>query len=966
MKGQVKWFNQGKGYGFIEQEDGGDLFVHISQVDGRIEDGDNVEFEIGEGPKGPMAINVKRQNKETKTCTNCEKSKPINEWTEESFKDENSTICNRCLKKSNKEGKKRVDYNVFTVPQLKEKLRERGLKVSGVKAELITRLEDDDRPKNKSKKKKVRIDYNSLTVVELKVILKERNLPTVGLKAALVSRIIHDEKPKKKSLIIPSQVQEDGVHPHNIVHDGNLEKNQEYLLDRLNTGHSLLIYCLNVGEIATRVKLTKLQATTEKSFSSFVVKPMSWPNHSINKKLGMKTHPLMSRMILSAVIVSSKEIEDESPFISILAQKVHEHFFLKGRNQQAWTILGDETGPFIDYAKGEQWTGERAVPSSMLWVVVPPKSHTKLPMMHPYFHAIESRFYEDTKAGIAALSEHPEVLCFVFSYESGKLPENLPKKDSISGSKHLAMWQYTLPLVLEILSQHVSDTKDTDIDIFLERVDPLIPGLESGTLLQQFSVALSNRKGWGKMVVRDSPVIAKNPLEHGWLGYPDVLGHLLWPQNSQAYGKITNEHIVAIKNRWIRAPFRQDSLSGPIHQALMDTARSLVFLKSLAALPPKDIRDYIEPFFLGAISEALEKLTPSEWQELLFDMITTSKDKKGQDATVLILRDLDLDATLDKLTEERDKFDLLMAVLGSSNHVGSTDLANRCKVLIELMREQGYKPPPHRLFTLKNLSGGANDNQFDFSHISDDWEIPEDAYEIFDEEANYLGAQAHSRALRGEKGDLEFAWQIEELLLERTKIQSNHKDLRRRYILRSELLMDQNHFESAIQVLEIELPAALGVANNETLLNNNETLLDDAYYLASLLKACALSGADNKFFTQYSAYISLNDSHPSQRIAYWFVRWASEIAQSSLPLVIECCEHLIHLKGIEFFTKEAPGVILACELLDLESRGLFETDATLFMEEVIAKSEPPYAEEWVAAHPPNAEDWLAPLNFNYR
>ncbi len=59
-QGQVKWFNQSKGYGFIEQEDGDDLFVHISQVDGRIEDGDNVEFEIGEGPKGPNATNVKK------------------------------------------------------------------------------------------------------------------------------------------------------------------------------------------------------------------------------------------------------------------------------------------------------------------------------------------------------------------------------------------------------------------------------------------------------------------------------------------------------------------------------------------------------------------------------------------------------------------------------------------------------------------------------------------------------------------------------------------------------------------------------------------------------------------------------------------------------------------------------------------------------------------------------------------
>jgi CspA family cold shock protein len=60
--GTVKWFNGAKGYGFIEREEGSDVFVHFSAIEGagfrNLEEGQSVEFNIEKGPKGLQAANV--------------------------------------------------------------------------------------------------------------------------------------------------------------------------------------------------------------------------------------------------------------------------------------------------------------------------------------------------------------------------------------------------------------------------------------------------------------------------------------------------------------------------------------------------------------------------------------------------------------------------------------------------------------------------------------------------------------------------------------------------------------------------------------------------------------------------------------------------------------------------------------------------------------------------------------------
>ncbi|WP_199620339.1 cold shock domain-containing protein [Paenibacillus alkalitolerans] len=62
MNGTVKWFNAEKGYGFIETEEGNDVFVHFSAIQGEgyksLEEGQRVEFEVVQGNRGPQAENV--------------------------------------------------------------------------------------------------------------------------------------------------------------------------------------------------------------------------------------------------------------------------------------------------------------------------------------------------------------------------------------------------------------------------------------------------------------------------------------------------------------------------------------------------------------------------------------------------------------------------------------------------------------------------------------------------------------------------------------------------------------------------------------------------------------------------------------------------------------------------------------------------------------------------------------------
>jgi len=613
-------------------------------------------------------------------------------------------------------------------------------------------------------------------------------------------------------------------------------------------------------------------------------------------------------------------------------------------NRDGWLILGDETGGLGEF-KGVKLHR----PSRMLWIVVPPS--TTMQNLHPFYHGQDAEWFEnETITAFENLLKNEEVGCFIFTHEEGLSPGPKILKSKVAQKEHLLMWQFTLPLVLEWVSSKIS--KEEKVTIYVERVDPLVPGeMPLVSIMQEFVEGLKTRESWSKLIFKEHLILAKEPIEHPWLGYTDCLGHIY----NEILSEPMRELVEIMKKRVFSHPYRQTSLNGSIRQALKNTARPLVFLKSLSDLSSEDLRDYIQPFFSTAINEALSSLSSGEWQDLLLHMDTHSKSKQGQNATALIHGFVNIDQTLDKLPNNSDKFDFLLAMLGTSNHIGAIAQANQCTNQIELLIEDGFEPRPNRMKKYQNLSGGAKDNVFDFKHIRQLWDIQEESLDIDEETERYLGAQAQSRALRAKGDDFEEAVSIENFL---RNLATDNDELNRRYTLHSELLMDQGDYDGARLNLEDKLPKKIKV---------NAKSLRNGFYLAALLKSCALSGANKSDFAEYSKLVkaSFNEYHPSQRIAYWCARWASEIGQVASPVVEQCCNHLIGLMETPLFTHDAAGIILGCELLDLKSRGLVDVDAESFMENVLSNSAET-TREWVAAHPPNVEDWLAPLNFNYR
>ena len=676
-------------------------------------------------------------------------------------------------------------------------------------------------------------------------------------------------------------------------------------------------------------QLNFMQSLKDK-FPNHKVKSFDWPqNYRSSYDNYRSTHPYISYHCRAAAIIhEANQTVSKEKFQAALFDSIHDHTLKLSKDR--WVIVGDETGSLDEFE-----SNNTNLKSTMCWLAIPPG--VSLDSLPPNFHCAGSAGNSQYKKGIEHLSKQDGILMFTFAYEQGEKVGNTTK---IGESPHLNFWQDTLPLVLEKVSTECNT--EVGVDVFVEQVFQLESGLE-------VIEPIINKFVYENLRFEQLWVISKG--EHPWIGYPDALGHCInqtkqkhLPEFGSKFGKIER----SVFERIHKSPYRQKGLTEVVISALINKSRPLHLLQSLYSIEANDLRDYIKPFFGNAIQESLDSLSGDEWQDLLEHIDKkASESKKGQRVTALIHDYIDIDKSLEKLENSPYvQFDLLRMMLGTSNHRGAMAEGLRCKQICEKMFESGFEPTHEKMKKFENILPGLQDNMFNFN--LENIEIPEYDKKMETQDIHKLGTIAQSLGLSGIEDNLDIAIQIESSL-------ANHGDNRyhkaRHSILLAELLTDKNEYSKAKEILD-------GIQYNS----------QNSFLFAAQLKCYSLGEFELPKAENYVEDFMklLEEDHPSQRIAYWYARWALVNDKQAEEYTQQCIKHLVSLTDVPLFSHDAPGVILACELIDLAARGYkLEIDPSQFYEMVKSNSQPSTL-RWLEQHSPNEDDWLAPLNFNYR
>ena len=158
------------------------------------------------------------------------------------------------------------------------------------------------------------------------------------------------------------------------------------------------------------------------------------------------------------------------------------------------------------------------------------------------------------------------------------------------------------------------------------------------------------------------------------------------------------------------------------------------------------------------------------------------------------------------------------------------------------------------------------------------------------------------------------------------------------------MLTDKNEYSKAKEILD-------GIQYNS----------QNSFLFAAQLKCYSLGEfklpKDENYVEDFMKL--LEEDHPSQRIAYWYARWALVNDKQAEEHTQQCIKHLVSLTDVPLFSHDAPGVILACELIDLAARGYkLEIDPSQFYENGQIKLST-FDVDMAGTTPSNEDDWLS-------
>ena len=265
---------------------------------------------------------------------------------------------------------------------------------------------------------------------------------------------------------------------------------------------------------------------------------------------GRKTHPYLHSLCSSTHLIRKNNLKyAPKKNGSIVPEFIHYLYDVqKKRCANSWVILGDETGDLGEF-KGRNPANHEA---AMSWIVVPPKCD--LPALNPNFHIADNP--EDMLTAMTNIADNPEVKVFQFQYQSGDSIDGTP-----TGEAHLNFWKDTLPLVINHIAEQTEGGKGSiPVRIFVEQVG----GLEANTKplagsISEWKQSMDNpaRHGWQHLDIVQAKVLAKKPLEHPWLGYPDAIGFMRSPRK---WDEETKASIEAALPQLREAPYIQNAL----------------------------------------------------------------------------------------------------------------------------------------------------------------------------------------------------------------------------------------------------------------------------------------------------------------------------------------------------------------------------------------------------------------------